>query len=78
MGAEQSSGSGGQLRSQRDEDIPYTSFSIAKPIDGGGSCDPGENGSPGDGGGTCCSLFEFDYYYFHTANGVFSDIVAQV
>ena len=35
MGAEQS-GSGAQLKSQRDDDIPYTSFSISKPIDGGG------------------------------------------
>eukprot|EP00918_Siedleckia_nematoides_P042674 GHVU01093211.1.p1 GENE.GHVU01093211.1~~GHVU01093211.1.p1 ORF type:complete len:255 (+),score=30.04 GHVU01093211.1:62-826(+) len=50
MGADQSSGAGGQLRSQRDEDIPYTSFSIAKPIDGGGSCNQDETGS--DGGDT--------------------------
>jgi len=35
MGAEQSSGSGAVvLRSQRDEDLPYTSYSISKPIDG--------------------------------------------
>ena len=26
---------GSTLKSQRDEDIPYTSFSISKPIDGG-------------------------------------------
>ena len=35
MGAEQSGGVGGELKSQRDEDIPYTSYSISKPIDGG-------------------------------------------
>lgn len=32
MGADQSTASN-QLRSQRDEDIPYTSYSISKPID---------------------------------------------
>ena len=31
MGADQSSG----LKSQRDEDIPHTSYSIGKPISGG-------------------------------------------
>jgi len=35
MGADESKLSGGQLRSRRDEDIPYTSYSISKPIDGG-------------------------------------------
>ena len=35
MGAEQSFQQGAQLKSQRDEDLPYTSLSINKPIDGG-------------------------------------------
>uniref|UniRef100_A0A0L8I4U2 BLOC-1-related complex subunit 5 n=1 Tax=Octopus bimaculoides TaxID=37653 RepID=A0A0L8I4U2_OCTBM len=39
MGSEQSSlpagAPGSSLRSQRDEDIPYTTYSISKPIDGG-------------------------------------------
>lgn len=40
MGSEQSAeppagAPGSSLKSQRDEDIPYTSFSISKPIDGG-------------------------------------------
>lgn len=34
MGADESKISIGQLRSRRDEDIPYTSYSISKPIDG--------------------------------------------
>ena len=33
MGADQSTSA--QLKSQRDEDIPYTSYSISKPIDAG-------------------------------------------
>ncbi|CAH1779286.1 unnamed protein product [Owenia fusiformis] len=32
MGAEQSNSSAAPLKSQRDEDIPYTSYSISKPI----------------------------------------------
>ena len=38
MGADQSAPAGGELRSQRDEDIPYTSYTLSKPIglDGGG------------------------------------------
>ena len=36
MGADQSTGANAQLKSQRDEDIPYTSYTISKPIDGGG------------------------------------------
>jgi len=35
MGADQSTGGNVQLKSQRDEDIPYTSYSLSKPIDGG-------------------------------------------
>ena len=39
MGSEQSSlpagAPGSNIRSQRDEEIPYTQFSISKPIDGG-------------------------------------------
>ena len=35
MGADQSTGGTVQLKSQRDEDIPYTSYSLSKPIDGG-------------------------------------------
>ena len=35
MGADQSTGDTVQLKSQRDEDIPYTSYSLSKPIDGG-------------------------------------------
>ncbi|KAK2179204.1 hypothetical protein NP493_506g01034 [Ridgeia piscesae] len=34
MGADQSTGGNVQLKSQRDEDIPYTSYSLSKPIDG--------------------------------------------
>ena len=40
MGSEQSSplpagAPGSNIKSQRDEDIPYTSYSISKPIAGG-------------------------------------------
>jgi len=40
MGSDQSTqlpagAPGSTLKSQRDEEIPYTSFSISKPIDGG-------------------------------------------
>ena len=35
MGADQSTGGNVQLKSQRDEDIPYTSYSLSKPIDSG-------------------------------------------
>ena len=42
MGSEQSSqlpagAPGSNIKSQRDEDIPYTSYSISKPISGGKS-----------------------------------------
>jgi len=35
MGADQSTLASGSLKSQRDEDIPYTSCSISKPIGSG-------------------------------------------